>query len=328
MPQDPEALRKLVVEASAFLLILAVWLEAMLIWWRRRAARRERFEERLQPGTEEAPSRLRALRLWHEERGSATGARGARRPRLLERLERCLQEAGWDVPAHVLLMGLAAVALLVFGVAFALTGSVPGAVLLAVAGPVLFNLLLQSRLSRRAALFERQLLDALGLMKGSLRAGHPLAGAFRFVSMEIGPPVGELFGEICQEQALGVRLEDAMRNAAERTLSPDMKMFGSAVAVQLRSGGNLADMMERLASVIRDRVRVNRRLRVATSQARLSKQVLLAMPFVFLVGFNIAKPDYMAPLYETSAGNTMLALAGAGLVLGAWVMNRMTVLRY
>jgi tight adherence protein B len=100
------------------------------------------------------------------------------------------------------------------------------------------------------------------------------------------------------------------------------------VIIQVRSGGNLADMMHRLADVIRDRMRLKRRVRVLTAQTQLSKRVLLVLPFLLFGVLNLLNPTYMMPLYTTSMGRTLLVVAGTGLMLGVWVMNRLSVLKY
>jgi tight adherence protein B len=170
--------------------------------------------------------------------------------------------------------------------------------------------------------------DALDLSARSLRVGHPLVAAFRLISEEIAPPVNTIFSEICQQQALGVSLEEALHNVAEESTSGDLKLFATSVIIQLRSGGNLAEMMERVAIVIRERMRLSRRVRVLTAQTQFSKRVLLALPFFIFLVLNVINPKYMAPLYSTPDGRILMSIGAAGLVMGAWIMNRMAVLRY
>jgi len=327
MPWEDASLVDLIIAGAVFALVLALWLELALIWLGYRLARARRVHERLMltetTGEEdEGPTRLRALRLWRESRKAASRDKGGRRrAALLERMERALRAAGWEVPVHTVLLGVAGAMLLVFVTAFALSGRVPTAVLIAAGIPVLLHVVLQMRVSRREALFERQFLDALTLMAQSLRAGHPLGGALRFVGTQIEPPVGEVFGNICQQQSLGASLEEALRREALKTSSTDMLMFATSVAVQVRSGGNLSDMMGRLAEVIRDRIRLSRRLRVVTAQARLGRNVIVAMPLVIILTLHIGMPAYLDPLYKTTAGNIMLAAAIGAILLGIWVMN-------
>jgi tight adherence protein B len=191
-----------------------------------------------------------------------------------------------------------------------------------------FWVYLQRCISVHAAAFDGQLLDALELAVRSLRANHPLLGALRLVNEEIPAPVGALFGQVCQQQALGMSLEDSLRQVAGATHHPEFKLFATSVSIQLRSGGHLADMMERLAHVIRERMRLGRRVRILTAQTQLSKRILLVLPFVMFLVLNVISPDYLSPLYSTSLGRAMLVGGASALLLGAVVMNRMARLQY
>src|SRR5436309_15893400 len=101
------------------------------------------------------------------------------------------------------------------------------------------------------------------------------------------PPISEVFFGICQRYGMGGDLEEVLRDAGEESASSDMKLFATSVAIQIRTGGNLADLMERLAFVIRDRMRLHRRVRVLTSQTQMSKRVLLCLPFIMFVLLNV-----------------------------------------
>ena len=177
-------------------------------------------------------------------------------------------------------------------------------------------------------MFDAQFVDALDLAARSLRAGHPLTGAFQLAGEEVAAPVGTIFKEVCQQQDLGLALDESLRRAAQVRTSPDLKLFATSVIIQLESGGNLADMMDRLAAVIRDRMRLNRHARVLTAQTQLSKRILLALPFILFLVLSLLNPGYMEPLYSTSEGRYFIAFGAVSLLLGAWVMNRMVVLKY
>lgn len=148
------------------------------------------------------------------------------------------------------------------------------------------------------------------------------------IAQEIPAPVGTVFSEICQQEDLGVSLDNALRKVCAATPSPDLKLFATSIVIQVRSGGNLADMMERLAAVIRDRLRLARRVRVLIAQTKLSKHILLVLPFFIFVVLNMVNPQFMKPLYSTSTGHKLLAFSAVAMFIGAWVMNRLAVLRY
>ena len=174
-------------------------------------------------------------------------------------LERYRIEAGLESSLRGLILGGIGLIAFVATVAYLLTGNVMMAVAAPIAVAVLCYIIISSRVAKRQAIFERQLVDGLELAARSLRVGHPLVGSFRMISEEIGAPVGMLFGEVCQQQELGISLDEALRGVAARAHSDDLNLFATSVVIQLRSGGNLADMMERVANVIRERNRLSRR---------------------------------------------------------------------
>src|SRR5204862_1993783 len=104
-----------------------------------------------------------------------------------------------------------------------------------------------------------------------------------------------VLSDICQRHGMGANLEEVLRESGDESASPDMKLFSTSVAIQIRTGGNLADLMERLAYVIRDRMRLHRRVRVLTAQTQMSKRVLLALPFIMFIVLNMLNPKYMTP---------------------------------
>jgi tight adherence protein B len=237
-------------------------------------------------------------------------------------------DAGWQTPAQTITMGLAAASLLMFVLAFLITQSMLVSLCAGAAVIMAFSIIIKQAISKRARLFERQLVDALELAARSLRVGQPLVGSFSLIAEEISAPVGPLFAAVCQQQGMGMGLDEAIRVAGDQSGSADMKFFATSVIIQLRSGGNLADMMERLAFVIRDRMRLARRVRVLTAQTQFSKRVLQALPFIVFVVLSLINPEYMQPLYTTDKGKFVLGLAASGLILGTWTMNRLAVIRY
>jgi len=325
---DPQSIFDLFLAVSVFGLILAVWVIFVLLRSTRRSAKAKKVERRLELAEQELDEG-RVLRLWHDgKEATTTVPLKSRQGSLWQRLDRLRHDAGWEVPLQTILLGLVGVMLLLSAVVLFLSRNWPAAVGAAAATLMSFWIYLGHRIGRREGLFERQFLDAMGLACRSLRAGHPLTGAFVLIADEIGPPVGNTFAEICQQQALGMSLENALRSAAATSNSPDMRMFATSVIIQLRSGGNLADMMDRLALVIRDRMRLNRRVRILTAQTQFSKRILLALPILLFAVLNAMNPAYMRPLYTTTLGRTMSVIAASGLLFGAWIMNRMAKLRY
>ncbi|RPJ37217.1 MAG: hypothetical protein EHM35_06780, partial [Planctomycetaceae bacterium] len=184
------------------------------------------------------------------------------------------------------------------------------------------------RIAARVSLFERQFVDSLGIAARALRAGHPLIGAFQLIAEEVGDPLGSIFGEVCQEQSLGLDLQDSIQRVAANCDNVDLKLFATAVGIQMNSGGNLAELMDTLASVMRSRMRLHRRVRVLTAQTQLSKRILVALPFLLFIILNIVAPTYMQIFYKEWTGRYMLVATVVSVLFGVWLMRRLSVLRY
>jgi len=328
LTSHPEQFVRLAGAGAAFVLVAALWVAVMVVWSMRRGARDRTVQERLGL-LAPAAGRERTLRLWREGRDVTTTVPGTGASMsLAQRIRRAHYQAGLGLDIAPPLMGLAGgCVLLLFGGWF-LTGNP----IVAVAGPALLLMgytgWVSGRARKRWVVFEQQFVHALELAARSLRAGHPLLGSFQLIADELEPPVKTTFAEVCQQHAMGVSLEGALERVAAASSSADLKLFSTSVAIQLRSGGNLADMMERLAAVIRDRMRLGRRIRVLTSQTQFSKRILVGMPIVLFLALSIVNPTYVATLYKTTEGNVLLGIGGSLLVIGVFAMNRMAVLRY
>ncbi|MHC4441597.1 MAG: type II secretion system F family protein [Planctomycetota bacterium] len=328
MPLDQDNILNLVIKASVFGIILSLWMFFVFLWVTRRLSKINMVEKRMGLGDQEDDGKTRVLRLWKDGQEATTVVPGYQRLSLLSRLDQLRIQAGWEISMPVVLACVVLLVTMVFVFTLLLTNSILAGLGVSVPLPLMFWIYLRGRISHQLSLFEGQLVEALELAARSLRAGHPLIGSFRLVSEEMSAPVNRIFAEICQIQALGVSLEEAVQKVAHSSASSDMRLFSTSVIIQLKSGGNLADMMQRLAFVIRDRMRLKRRVEVLTAQTQLSKRILIALPFVLFVVLNLLNPGYMAPLYSTTYGRMLMILAASGLLLGIWVMNRLAVLKY
>ncbi len=314
---DPASI---ILSIAAFGLVLSLWCAVILIWTARQSIRRERVQQRLGIGGNGDAVEGRVLRLWRGESDVTTVVAG-KDVTVSERFARLLAAGGWTTPPQTVLLGLLGVLALAFAITLVMSASLPLSLGVVVAILQLLWIYVNGRIIRRVAHFERQLVDALSLAARSLRVGHPLVGSFQLISEEIGAPIGPIFAQIVQQQGLGTSLDEAIRRASEQAQNADLKLFATSVVIQLRSGGNLADMMERLADILRERMRLTRRVRVLTAQTQMSKNILLAMPLVTVVGLNLLNPAYMRPLWTTTSGHYLVAASLTGLLLGAWMMS-------
>jgi len=149
-----------------------------------------------------------------------------------------------------------------------------------------------SKAKKRMAMIEEQLPDAVELMVRSLRVGHPFASALNIVAKEVADPLGSEMGVIADESAYGRDVGEALKAMAERLDMQDMRFLAVAVSIQQTSGGNLAEILDGLAKVIRSRFKLFRRVNAITAEAKWSGKFLSGFPVLALIGINIAQPNY------------------------------------
>lgn len=327
LPITMPTTEQLLLAAGGFGVVLSLWLIGLLAISMRQATRRQAIAQRLGE-SDEAGEPVRVLRLWHdgEEATTVVPATGWIHRRW-QRLKRLPEYAGWSTPLSSIALGLGGMMLLGAVVAYVFTHMLLPSLGVAAMVLVAFVIFANVRIAKNEARFERQFAEALQLLARSLRAGHPLTGAMRLAAEEMQPPVSHIFARICQEQSLGVGLERSLRDAAEASSSADLKLFATSVAIQIRTGGNLAGMIDRLAQVIRSRIRLSQRVRIVSAQTQLSKRILLALPLVMLLGISILNPAHMDALWQTPLGHKMLLAGGVAMLLGWITMNRMARIR-
>ncbi|HUF55770.1 MAG TPA: type II secretion system F family protein [Thermohalobaculum sp.] len=150
----------------------------------------------------------------------------------------------------------------------------------------------KNKAKKRLALFEEQLPDALDLIVRSLRVGHPMNAAVAIVARELPDPLGTEMGLIADEATYGMNINDALERMASRVPVPDLRFVAIAVNIQTQSGGNLAEILDGLAKVIRARFKLFRKVKAITAEARWSGWFLSIFPIVALILVQLVKPDY------------------------------------
>lgn len=175
---------------------------------------------------------------------------------------------------------------------------------------------LNKKAKARMTLIEEQLPDAVELMVRSLRVGHPFSSAVAIVAQEVADPLGSEFGIMADEAAYGMDLTESLAKMAETIDLQDMRFLAVAVSIQQKSGGNLAEILEGLAKVIRARFKLFRRVKAITAEAKWSGMFLSIFPVLALVGINVAQPTYYDEVMETE-----FFIPAAAVVVGFLVMN-------
>jgi tight adherence protein B len=195
----------------------------------------------------------------------------------------------------------------------------PGAGLVMFAVP--FVWLLNKRRVRLKK-FASQLPDALELVARALRAGHSLAAGMHVVAEEMPSPIAEEFGRVYEEQNLGIAVEDAMKGMCERVPNLDLRFFVTSVLIQRQTGGDLAEILDKIGYVIRERYRILGQVKALTGEGRLSGVVLIALPFALFLFMLHVKPDYIALLWTDELGIKMSVGALVMQILGALVIRK------
>jgi tight adherence protein B len=170
--------------------------------------------------------------------------------------------------------------------------------------------------------FMSQFPDALEMFARSLRAGHSFTGAIQMVAQEMPDPVGPEFQKVFDEQNLGVSLRQALIGLVERIDTLDVKFFVTAILIQRETGGNLAEIVDKLSYVIRERFRVQGQLKIHTAQGRLTGVILVLLPIAIAAIILLSNPNYLDPLWKDRAGRTLIALAAFLQIVGALVVKR------
>ena len=168
-----------------------------------------------------------------------------------------------------------------------------------------FGFLLHRR-GRRLKKFEEMFPEALDLLSRAIRAGHAFQTAMGMVADELPEPVGPEFKKTFDQQNFGLPLRDALNELSERITLLDVRFFVTAVLIQRDTGGNLSEILDNLAHVVRERFKIQRQVRVHTAHGRFTGYVLLALPAALAVALSIINPDHMQLLFHERMGQVML----------------------
>jgi len=194
--------------------------------------------------------------------------------------------------------------------------ALPIGVLVAVA-PIGYVSLMRSR---RLHKFEELFPEALDLLGRAVRAGHAFTTGLEMIAKESPEPLAGEFRTTFEEQNFGLPLRDALLNLTERVPIVDVRFFVTALLIQKETGGNLAEILDGLARVIRDRFRIYREVRVRTAQGRLTAGILIALPIMMLMLLSVLNPHYVGVLFTDPLGPVMLAVAALMQVIGSAIL--------
>lgn len=176
--------------------------------------------------------------------------------------------------------------------------------------------------SSRLKAFAGQLSDAMELVARALRAGHSLAAGMHVVAEEMPAPVSKEFGRVYEEQNLGIPLEEALKGMCDRVPNLDLRFFVTSVAIQRQTGGDLAEILDRIGHVIRERFKILGQVKALTAEGRLSGIVLIALPIGLFLMMLWMKPDYIELLWKDPMGVKMSVGAIVLMLLGSYAIKK------
>lgn len=322
------------VAVAAFAAVSLAVLALALFWEGLRRLRRRRSVvrtlRRLSEDTKLAKrSREDAGGILREERNLPTWLApiASRIPRLADvqlMLERA--HSPWSVGTFLILtFGLA----FGFGVMLAILGfALLGVLIGATIGVAIPFLLVRRRRRKRDRRFEEQFPDAIDLLARSARAGHSFQSGLKEVAEESQDPMGEEFRQVFEEQKFGLPLGESLLGLADRIELVDVRMFVTSVMIQKETGGNLAENLDNLARLIRERFQFRRQVKIHTAHARMTGVTLAVAPVLAAVILYLIAPQYMGPLFVEPAGRRMILVAAVLQIFGFLAIRRMTDLDY
>ena len=315
-----------IVTAVAVFVALLLLLEGLYLLWRSSFGPQARqLSQRLKTLSQER-DRARAA-AWRVSASAGPLAAWLQQLPARRTLERLLLQADlrWPVGQWLALTVLAALVtallLKLFGSAWAIALAVGGTV-----GLLPWAHLLLRR-QRRLNLLQRQLPDALDMLNRALRAGHALSSALQMAGQEMKEPMASELRTVHEEVNFGLTLQQALTHLIERVPLTDLRYFVVAVQIQRESGGNLAEVLGKLAQLIRARLRLLARVRVLSSEGRLSAWILVLLPFVLGGLLAVFNPRFMQPLWTDPIGITLLKWMLGLMLLGVILIARIVRIR-
>lgn len=252
----------------------------------------------------------------------------ARTHGLSTNLQNLIDQSGAKTTVAKLLLTCGCVALAVFLGMMLLTGMLLAAIPAAAAVAFAPVGILRFRRTRRLRRFEEQFPEALDLLARALRAGHSFSTAIEMVADEMPVPIGPEFRLLYDQQNYGLAMPDALRLFAERIPILDSRFFVTAVLIQRESGGNLSEVLDNLAKVMRDRFRVKRQMRVLSAHGRITGWVLVGLPPVLGVALMTINDEHRTTMLGDPLGHQMLIVGAALQVIGALIIRKIVNVEY
>jgi tight adherence protein B len=237
-------------------------------------------------------------------------------------IQKMLAQAGMTMRAGNFLGMSALAGVLATFVAYALSKRVEVAWIAMLVGFVLPYSYASFRRTKRFEKFEELFPEAIDTLARAVRAGHAFTTALEMITSEVAEPVSSEFRQLYEEQKFGMPVRDALLNLTERMPLVDVKFFVTAVMLQRETGGNLAEILDNLSYVIRERFKIQRQVRVYTAQGRLTMALLMGMPPIIVTVMLVLNPSFIRPLFSDPIGHTLLVAGITLQTVGYFVIRK------
>jgi tight adherence protein B len=250
--------------------------------------------------------------------------------RFARHAQRQIQQAGlsWSATHLLLAMGLLCVPGLGVGAAIGLLGNrLLTAIVVAVGAGFLPYYYVRRKRKKRLDTLEEQFPEALDFLSRSMRAGHAFTISLQMVGEELADPLGQEFRTLFNEQNLGATLESALRNFTERVPLLDVRFFTSSVLLQKQTGGNLAEILTRLAYVIRERFRLKGQVRAASAHGRMTATILTILPIATMLGMLFVAPGYLQGMAKDPDGKWLIGGSIAAQLIGYYFIKKIITIK-
>jgi len=244
-----------------------------------------------------------------------------------KRMNRLLKQADTHYPLGFFVLLTLLLAFVGYLGGFFTTTNSLAPILLAASLAAIPLLYLYGKKNSRMKKFQRQLPEALELVARALKAGHAFSGGLKMVADEFADPAGPEFDRTLDEINFGVSTNEALKNLSERIDCPDLKFFVISVILQRETGGNLAEILENIAYIIRERFKFQGHIRTLSAEGKFSALILIAMPFVVAFILSLLNPRYVATLFTDPLGKFMVGSAITMMILGVLVIRKMIQIR-
>jgi tight adherence protein B len=237
--------------------------------------------------------------------------------------EEQIQQAGlnWTASRLMTAMALMIIPGVLLGLWFDVIGAATPVVLGLVCGSIPY-LIVRSKRKKRLATLEEQFPEALDFLARSMRAGHAFSISLEMLGEEMADPLGQEFRALFNEQNLGAPIDIALRNFSMRVPLLDVRFFTSSVLLQKQTGGNLSEILSRLAYVIRERFRLKGQVKAASAHGRLTASILTVLPLATMLGLLFVAPGYLQGMAADSDGKIMIGGAIVAQILGNYFIKR------